>query len=133
MDVSIFDNYNTIETSDIIKALRKEKNITQKELAKKLNMTQSAVSQFESGQTQLTEQQIKKILVALDESLSDFYMLYHEILSRRSTCKALETHKKEYDSLPSKIMTATNELNEQGRRKVYEYVLDLLQIDKYKK
>lgn len=133
MDVSIFDNYNTIETSDIIKALRKEKNITQKELAKKLNMTQSAVSQFESGQTQLTEQQIKKILVALDESLSDFYMLYHEILSRRSTYKALETHKKEYDSLPSKIMTATNELNEQGRRKVYEYVLDLLQIDKYKK
>lgn len=133
MDVSIFDNYNTIETSDIIKALRKEKNITQKELAKKLNMTQSAVSQFESGQTQLTEQQIKKILVALDESLSDFYMLYHEILSRRSAYKALETYKKEYDSLPSKIMTATNELNEQGRRKVYEYVLDLLQIDKYKK
>ena len=133
MDVSIFDNYNTIEISDIIKALRKEKNITQKELAKKLNMTQSAVSQFESGQTQLTEQQIKKILVALDESLSDFYMLYHEILSRRSTHKALEVHKKEYDSLPSKIMTATNELNEQGRRKVYEYVLDLLQIDKYKK
>lgn len=133
MDVSIFDNYNTIEISDIIKALRKEKNITQKELAKKLNMTQSAVSQFESGQTQLTEQQIKKILVALDESLSDFYMLYHEILSRRSTRKGLERIKKEYDSLPSKIMTATNELNEQGRRKVYEYVLDLLQIDKYKK
>lgn len=133
MDISAFDNYDTVEACDIIKTLRKEKNITQKELAKKLNMTQSAVSQFESGQTKLTEQQIKSILTALDESLSDFYMLYHEILSRRSKHKALERYKKEAEALPGKIMTTTNQLNEQGQRKVFEYVLDLLQIDKYKK
>lgn len=132
MDVSMFDNYKSIEISDILKALRKEKKITQEELAKKLDITQSAVSQFESGQTKLTDQQVKVILTALDESLSDFYMFYHDVLSRRSTQKRLEERKKECEALPDKIMTTAYKLNEQGQRKVLDYIDDLLQIDKYK-
>ncbi|WP_270742695.1 helix-turn-helix domain-containing protein [Holdemanella biformis] len=133
MDISTFDSYDTVEACDVIKTLRKEKKITQKELAKKLNITQSAVSQFESGQTKLTEQQIKSILSALDVDYSDFYLFYSQLLHTRTSNKALERYKKETESLPGKIMTTTNQLNEQGQRKVFEYVLDLLQIDKYKK
>lgn len=137
VDVSIFDNYDKVRIHNIIKALRKEKKITQKELAKKLNITQSAVSQFESGQTNLTEQQLESVLVVLGVSLSDFFMLYHDILSRHThnevIQKAIEENKKECEALPGKIIAETYKLNEHGQKKVFNYISDLLQIDKYKK
>ncbi len=51
---------------DNIKSIRKQKGISQKELAKALNVSQAAVSQFEKGSTSLKLGTIQKIATALD-------------------------------------------------------------------
>ena len=50
---------------DNIKKIRKQKGISQKELAKALNISQAAVSQFEKGSTSLRLGTIQKIAAAL--------------------------------------------------------------------
>jgi transcriptional regulator with XRE-family HTH domain len=59
---------------EIIKEIRKDKNISQVELAKKLNTTQSYIAQVESGNRKLSQKSLQKIFKALnvpdDEILS---------------------------------------------------------------
>lgn len=54
--------------SDIIR-LRLKKKIDQKELAKKMGTTQSALSRFESGGTNVSVEFLKRIAKALDKKL----------------------------------------------------------------
>lgn len=65
-DPELYDEYNLLEPEyEIIKQLilaRNEKNITQKELAKRVGMTQSNLSRIESGRSKnLTLNSIKKL------------------------------------------------------------------------
>ena len=49
-----------------IKEIRKRKGITQKELAQRLGVTASAVSQYEKPGANLTQETLQKIAAALD-------------------------------------------------------------------
>lgn len=54
-----------------IRKIRKEKGLTQKQLGELLNMTQSAIGQFENDKTSPKIETIKKIASALDVSITD--------------------------------------------------------------
>lgn len=52
-----------------IRTIRKEKKLTQKELASRANITAAHLSHIESGQTKLSVQTLNDIAVALDASI----------------------------------------------------------------
>jgi transcriptional regulator with XRE-family HTH domain len=54
---------------DIIRALRKQKGLTQQELAEKVSVTRSAISQFEKGESKASVQTLIKIAEALGVTL----------------------------------------------------------------
>lgn len=56
-----------------IKTIRMKKNISQKELAKKLKVTQQAVSYMENKDTELTIKRKKKISEILDERIENIF------------------------------------------------------------
>ena len=64
------DNQNKICRKLI--SLRKERLLTQRELAKKLSITQSYVSKVESGQRRLDVLELKKYLKVLNYSIEQF-------------------------------------------------------------
>lgn len=64
------------QIGELIKSVRKEKGLTQKDFASLLKTSQSAVARFESGRQNLTTNEIKKIskvlgrnLISIDESI----------------------------------------------------------------
>lgn len=57
------------QISELIKSLRKEKGLTQKDFANLLKTSQSAVARFESGKQNLTTNEIKKISKVLGRNL----------------------------------------------------------------
>lgn len=64
------------QIGELIKTLRKEKGLTQKDFSKLLKTSQSAVARFESGKQNLTTNEIKKIsqvlgrnLISIDKSM----------------------------------------------------------------
>jgi transcriptional regulator with XRE-family HTH domain len=64
------DNYKNIRRKLII--LREKNSYTQRELAKKLSITQSYVSKVESGQRRLDVLELKKYLKVLNYSIDQF-------------------------------------------------------------
>ena len=64
------DNYKNIRRKLII--LREKNSLTQRELAKKLSITQSYVSKVESGQRRLDVLELKKYLKVLNYSIEQF-------------------------------------------------------------
>lgn len=140
------------ETSEIIKMIRKEKKITQKELAKKLNVSQGTISQYENGQISLNMRQLKEVLEALGESLDSYFSLcYTAALSRKSpfsqfekedlrdyfvkskTIFELSLQNNNLSELDKVILDKAKNLNDLGKQKAIDYMNDLVQIDKYKK
>ncbi len=60
-----------MELSEKIKQLRRAKNQTQKELAKKIGVSQSAIAYFESNKTELSLSQLRRIAVAFEVPLQE--------------------------------------------------------------
>ena len=140
------------ETSEIIKMIRKENKITQKELAKRLNVSQSAVSQYESGQTSLNMKQLQEVLEAMGESLETYFSLCYVIsMSKKITHDDLDnSHFKEYyfkckdafeplpktdnlNTLDKIIIDKAQSLNDLGKQRTIDYMDDLSESQKYKK
>ena len=60
---------NTIDTGKFICSLRKENGLTQKELAEKLNVTDKAVSKWETGRSAPDISLLEKLSQILDVSV----------------------------------------------------------------
>ena len=56
-----------------IKELRRAKNLTQEELAKEINVTQGAISQWEKGLAQPTSDKLPELAKALGCSIDELY------------------------------------------------------------
>ena len=60
----------TVETKEILLQLRKEKNLTQDELAEKVFVTRQAVSRWESGETTPNVETLKLLSKVFDVSIN---------------------------------------------------------------
>lgn len=140
------------ETSEIIKMIRKEKKITQKELAKKLNVSQGTISQYENGQISLNMRQLKEVLEALGESLDTYFSLCYTVaLSRKSpfsqfekedlrdyfvkskTIFELSLQNDNLSNLDKTILEKIKNLNDLGKQRTIDYIDDLSESPKFKK
>lgn len=120
-----------LENGDILKLMRKEKNVTQKELAKRLNVSQGAISQYENGQTDLTMKQIKEICEALEQPLNKWFIISLGMVAKeidQENANNIETR-----ILDKDILGKAQNLNDSGKQKAIDYMDDLAQIPKYKK
>ena len=59
-----------METKDILKSLREEKNLTQDELAERVRVTRQAVSRWETGETQPNTETLKLLSKEFDVSIN---------------------------------------------------------------
>ncbi|TAF33411.1 MAG: XRE family transcriptional regulator [Cytophagales bacterium] len=60
-----------------IKELRKQKKITQKQLAQKLEVSTPYVTIIEKGKTLPSYEQLERIFIALDERIEDYLQYSH--------------------------------------------------------
>jgi transcriptional regulator with XRE-family HTH domain len=60
----------------LLREIRKERGLTQSELAKKLNKPQSYVSKYESGERRLDLPEIERICMAVEIDLIRFVRRY---------------------------------------------------------
>ena len=100
-----------------ITKLRKEQNYSQTDLAARLGVSQSAVSQWELGKT------LPDILTASKLAIL-FGVAIEDLLDNPSYGSMLSV---------TKIRVNFGKLNTEGQRKLLEYSEDLLLIDRYKK
>lgn len=88
---------------------RKKSGMTQKELASKLNINNSAVSNWEKGLNSIDIETLNKVCVVFGISVNDMFGIFSN------------------DSFKS----GYNSLNDIGKKKVDDYLRDLIKIEKY--
>lgn len=59
-----------MEVKDILKKLREKNNLTQEEMAQKVNITRQAISRWETGETQPDTQMLKVLSREFDVSIN---------------------------------------------------------------
>ena len=95
--------------SEMIKRLRNEKNMTQSELAREINVTRQAVSQWENGQTEVTAERILDLCAALGVTPSEFLGIEEEAGESdemQRTDDRMEPEDAYYLACPEHMMTA---------------------------
>ena len=111
-----------------IQKVRKEKGITQEELAEKIGVKRAAISKYESGSIELTVSMLDKIAAALGTDLNsilDRELFIGEYLPYVGYSG--ETISDEETELIKKYW----KLNKKGKQKVADYIKDLCEIEEY--
>lgn len=116
-----------------IKEIRKEKNMTQKELAQRLNVSQANLAQYENGRRNPKLATVQKIADALEVAVSR--LLTQEYVRQANiTQKDIENWQSSYTSAyVREINNLLKLLNTKGQSKILEYTLDLTKIPEYRK
>ena len=110
-------------TGELIKQARKQRNMSQKELAEKLGVSASMIGQYENDLRNPKLETIQRIANALEVdpySLMDF----------DTATAALEDR---INNRAKHLLTAFDQLNPEGQQKAVERVEELTEIPKYKK
>lgn len=111
---------------DKIKAIRKERGLTQKEFAKKINKSERMIQKYENSEVEPRIEVLREIALALDISFS-------ELINPRNTPininESIDKFKNEYVD----FIIDFEQLNDEGKNKVINYTKDLLDNPKYKK
>lgn len=71
--MTYFSNGINIEIGQYLRGIRKEQNLTGRELAKKLNVSQQQISRYETGRTKLTFEMMDTILTLFNKTWRDFF------------------------------------------------------------
>lgn len=139
----VYNHFEVIILSigEQIKKARKEKGLTQKQLAEKLNIATNSLSRYEIGERTPDNETIVRIAKALDvapssllidvikdsfDTLNNFNPTTLGMLQEPSTDEETKNTAAAYRIYIEK-------LNNLGREKANEYIADLLKIDKYTK
>lgn len=126
-------------TGERIRKARKEKNMSQKELAEKIGVSASMIGQYENGLRNPKIETIQRIAYVLDVNT---YSLVSSNITQLFTGSAQTSI--DFDKLEKKlgslitdreyeIMGLFNKLNESGQQKAIERVEELTEVPKYKK
>lgn len=110
-----------------LRSIRKSHGLTMKELGSLVGVSESTISYIESGRRNPGYELLLKLGEALDCSVTD--IIGDGVSGSPSPSPALSAA-----SSPEEIMlVAYRELNDEGRIKVYDYILDLLRSGRYEK
>lgn len=122
-----------------IKKARKEKKMTQKELAEKIHRTESSIRKYEKGIIQIPNDIIEKIAIALNISPLDLvgtldtwnnqFNLNGKLSEETILLQNIE---KQYGKDSIELLQLYQSLNDSGKSKILEYLLDLSENNKYK-
>lgn len=126
---------------------RKKRGLSQKELGKKIGMSQQMIAQYENGNRNPKRETIEKIANALEVPTSELTG-YNDTISvidlfsgarglctddmRTITRELYEIVVSEEDT-KSKLLSSYNKLNEKGQEKAIEQVELLTKIEEYRK
>lgn len=104
-----------------IKELRKQKRLTQKELAILTGFKQNTISNHENGNRQLDETDIRKYAIALGVSPQQLFDL------SKSTPTIAHPSQKPTDELTGQVLEVMKNLSQKGKKSVLSYASDLLE------
>lgn len=129
-----------------IRKKRKEKGLTQKDLAKRMNVTQGQISQWENSRM-LQMSTVEKIALALDCSfasfISEFIVLYDtfeiDLEQHRKALAEIQfeddigycEHLLASDPYFPKILNIYGNLTNEGRLSAYNHLMELEKIPEY--
>lgn len=122
-----------------IRFARKHLGLTQKELGKLSNTSETTIKQYELGKRQPRIEQLQKIAYALGGSISDIFVLDDEELSEVDLLKAYATPLQQFHSEivekakkeESELLDNYRQLNTDGRIEARKRVSELTEIKKY--
>ncbi|EOU1686752.1 helix-turn-helix domain-containing protein [Clostridium perfringens] len=115
-----------LNIGDKIKAIRKERGLTQKEFAKKINKSERMIQKYENSEVEPRIEVLREIATALDISFSE---LINPKNSSINISESIDKFKNEYID----FIIDFEQLNNEGQNKVINYTKDLLDNPKYKK
>lgn len=112
-----------MQTGEVIKFFRKKFNMTQEELATKLQVNISSVQKYESGAVQNLKIETIRLLCETFEVAPWVFIFPDEIHSEETIFRT---------QLLSSEYLLIREVNTEGIKKVIEYFRDIHSIDKYR-
>lgn len=124
-----------------IKAARKKAGLKQKELASRIGVSESRVSQYESGDQRPRIDTIQKIadglgITPFDLLGPEWFDIQHgpeKLSDLASGVNALHVVSKAFGEQASDMLSLFSELNEAGKSKALDYVSDLSEQPKYQR
>lgn len=124
--------------SENIKRIRKEKGITQKQLASDSGLSVTSIQYYECGKFKPKIEQVERLAAALDVSPSelmgaDYWDSTMSVQQIASEAAALDSVSSACGEEAVSILTDFLSLNDTGRRKAAEYIADLTEQPKYTK
>lgn len=111
-----------LSTGEIIKIFRKERGFSQEELGALIGVRRSAIQKYEN-------QSIQNIKMDVLRRLCTHLRIPPLVLLFPENAKYF---RKRADILDADIVETCMKLNDEGRKKVKEYILDLSSIEKYR-
>lgn len=112
-----------MQTGEVIKFFRKKFNMTQGELAKKLQVNISSIQKYESGAVQNLKIETIRLLCETFE-VAPWVFIFPDKVENEDTFERTQIISSEYKLI--------RELNHEGMKKVVEYFRDIHSIPKYK-
>ncbi len=110
--------------SDRLKAIRKEKKLTQKEVASRCGIAEPTIRKYESGKLNPKWETVQKIAKALEVDSAVLMGWEERSAIITEEVKAIEKQEK-------KLLQSFRKLNPDGQKKVIDYITDLSEIPRY--
>lgn len=129
--------FNSKSIGENIKKIRQDKGLSQKELANRVNVSQSAIYYYESGKREIRLDMLEKIAVALETPLDRFIEVkVSKGVMNQPSLKEMaknQTIVKTNNKYFQKLTNLFARLNESGQQKAVEQIELLTKIQEYKK
>ncbi len=127
-----------------IRSVRKQKKLTQEQLADKIGVKRSVVSKYENDCVKISVETLEKIAKALDVDIfdiyigSDWYNYNHEEdneerakINKSIVDLIVQAEEEEVQKQRMDTIQKYDSLNKKGQKKANGYITDLTQIDEY--